>query len=255
MRADAALVLAAVVLLAACVTEEKGNLPKPTPPNFHEAARLNTELGLEFAKQGMYEQATEKLKRAVSQDSDYGPAYAALAFVYAQRNEPEAAEPAYRRALELDPNAGTRNNFGVFLCSHGKVEEAMRNFQAALADHSYSTPEAAYSNAGVCALHAKMDAVAETNLRNALQVNPDMPDALLGMAELRYEQQRFADARPYIERYERVSKPTPQELLLANRIAQGAGDADTARRYANQLIQQFPDSNETAQLTSSSRHD
>jgi type IV pilus assembly protein PilF len=244
-------VIAAVVsLTAGCITvSPTGNLEQRSEPNLAEAARINTELGAEYARQGNYDIATEKLKKAIGQDSRYAPAHTTLAYVYTQRGDNERAEVEYRRALDLDgSDPEVRNNFGVFLCSQGKTEEADKYFMSAVRDHAYSTPEAGWTNAGLCAIKAKDNARAENDFREALRINPDFPEALAQMATLTFQKQDYLRTRAFLQRYDRTAKPRPDTLLLAARTERSLGDIQSARRYEATLLQSFPESEEAAQL-------
>lgn len=236
-------------LLAACVTEQPKGLEQRSQPNLEEAARINTELGANYARQGLYDVATEKLRKAIDQNGRYAQAHTVLAYVYTQRGDPAAAEAEYRRALDLDgSDPELRNNFGVFLCSQGKTTEADRYFNAALQDRNYSTPEAAWTNAGLCLLKAGQPARAEEDFRQALKINAEFPEALVQMASLRVGRGDFTTARTYLQRYDRIGKPRPDTLLLWSRTERGLGDTAAAGRHESLLIQNYPESEEAAQL-------
>jgi type IV pilus assembly protein PilF len=244
----AALALA-VALLAACVTEPPKNAEAVPQPNLPEAARINTTLGVDYARQGRMDLALEKLQRAIEQKPDYAPAHSALAFVYTQRGDNEAGEREYRRAIELDgTDPSIRNNFGVFLCGQGKTREADTYFMQAVQDRSYATPEAAWTNAGVCAQRAGDAVRAEADFRAALHINPNFADALSRMAAIAYQNRNYLQARAFLQRYDGVAQPTAETLWLAARNERALGDASAARRYELKLIQNFPESPETAQL-------
>lgn len=235
---------------AGCVTEKpKGGLEQRSEPNLAEAARINTQLGADYARQGRYDIATEKLKKAIDQDERYAPAHTTLAYVYTQRGDPVLAEAEYRRALELDgSDPEVRNNFGVFLCGQGKTAEADRYFMSAVRDRAYSTPEAAWTNAGLCAMKARDAARAEEDFRQALKINPGFAEALAQMAALTYQQRDYPRARAFLQRYDRVAKPRADTLLLAADTERQLGDPQAARRYEASLLQSFPESEEAAQL-------
>lgn len=239
-----------VMVLAACVSETKGY--KPVKANLPEAARINTQLGGEYARRREFEMAETKLKKAISEDETYAPAHARIAYVYAERGDPDQAAREYRRAIELDPaDPDTRNDYGVFLCAHNKTAEADVNFMLAVRSPSYSTPAAAWTNAGVCARKAGDLERAEQDFRQSLATGADAPDplALAGMAQICYQKQDYLRARAFLQRYDKVGTPTPQLLALAVGNERALGDEAAARQYELKLIRLFPDSNEAAQLT------
>lgn len=241
--------MAATVLLASCVTEQVGDARIQTPANLGEAAQINTQLGVDYARQGRFDIAQEKLLKAIEQDDRYAPARTAMAYVLTQIGDAEGAEREYRKALALDPNdAGTHNNFGVFLCARGKTAEADKEFRTALADRNYGTPAAAWTNAGVCAQKAGDTARAEENFRQALKIDPEFPDALARIAVLTARKSDWLRTRAFLQRYERVATLTPELLLVAARTERALGDEAAARRHEQKLLREFPESDQAVQL-------
>jgi type IV pilus assembly protein PilF len=234
---------------SACVTEQPPNTRTQTPANLGEAAKINTQLGSGYARQGRFDVAEEKLRRAVDQDSSYPPAHTALAYVLAQRGENVEAEREYRRSLSLDgSDPNTHNNFGVLLCGLGKTGEADKEFMRALQDRGYATPEAAWTNAGVCARKAGDPERAENDFRQALKLNPEFPDALSEIATLAYNRKDWLLVRAFMQRYERVAKPAPELLLIAANTERALGDPDAAKQYEIKLLREFPESDQAFQL-------
>lgn len=234
-------VLAVLTLLAACASPAADIKQAGGDP--HEAARVNTRLGVEYMQQGDTKSAREKLERAVAQDSSYPDAQAALALLYAQTGENDKADRHYQRALDLDPeNASLLNNYGVFLCERKQVQRAEGYFRRAAENPRYPTPEVAYTNAGVCMRHVPDMARAETYFRQALQRNPQFPDALGQMALMSVDQGNYLNARGFLQRYQTVAKPTREILQLAIRTEMALGDRAAAVRYSQQLQNEFPGS-------------
>lgn len=228
-----------IVLLVACVSDgDKANL--------QEASHINTQLGIDYARNKQIKLAEEKLLRAIEQDSSNAAAHSALAFVYQQREEFDLAERHYRRALSLDPSdSGVRNNFGVFLCSRGKTGEGEGYLLDAARDRNHATPEVAWTNAGLC-FKSKDAEKAEGYFREALRQNPTFPDALEQMAALVLQKQDYVRARAFVQRYEQTGKVSPQMLWLASQIEAALGDVQAARKYQIRLKREFPDSEEAA---------
>jgi type IV pilus assembly protein PilF len=235
-------------VLLACVAESP---QRPGPQaNLHEAARINTKLGLAYMGEGKMAIALEKLNRAIDEDPDYAAAHAALGMYYARRGNFDEAEKSYRKALAIDGgNPQIRNAVGAYLCDRGKTDEGLKNLIAAARDIDYGTPEVAWSNAGVCALSAHRSDDAERFFRSALQANPDYPDALLQMAMLRFARKDYLGARAFLERFEKVAGKTPDSLLLGSRTERALGNTQDARDYEVELLQKFPDSDQARAVT------
>src|SRR6185436_10347236 len=122
-----------------------------TKPDLKEAARLNTQLGIDYMRKGQFDAALEKLEKAIDQDDELGIAHSAIALVYQRKGEPKLANKHYREALSLNANdAATATNFGVFLCGQGEVEDAEEMFLRAAKNKDNTMPADAWANAGVC---------------------------------------------------------------------------------------------------------
>ena len=233
------LTVALLLALTACATPAERAEQR-------SAAQLNTQLGINYARQGQFDLAIEKLQRAVEQDGSYAPAHAGLAVVYQTRGESAEAEKEYRRALALDSSDPTiKNNFGVLLCERGKREEGRRYFLEVAGDKRYATPEQAWVNAGICAKKDSPEA-AEHDFREALRLKPDFRDALAQMAILSFENQDFLRTRAFLQRYDLQKQATAELLGIAARTEMALGDRDGARDFARRVVQEFPESKEAA---------
>lgn len=230
---------------ARVTTSEPAAPPPRAPADMEEAARVNTELGVAYAREGQFDVAQEKLERALQQNANYAPAHSTLAIVYQQRRDPVKAEEHYRRALRLSPrDPHTRNNFGVFLCGQGRVDEAEALFLQAASDPDYREPEAAYTNAGVCARRVPDLDRAEKHFREALALQPKHAEALAQMASLYFDRKDYLRARAYLQRYEQVGPPTAVTLWIGAKVEFALGDELAASDYARRLKSQFPESEE-----------
>lgn len=248
-----AMLLGLATLAAGCVTVnsptpmiEKSEPAPRAEPNLQEAARLNTDLGVNYARTGNFEVAFDKFQRALGQDANYAPAHAGIAFVYSQRRDPERAEQHYERALQLQPNDPiTRNNYGVFLCSQQRYKDADKMFLRAATSPNYREPERAYTNAGVCVRRVPDLDKAEGYFKDALKLRPEYPEALQQMASLYLERKEYARAKAYLQRYEKVGAATAATLWMGAKIEFALGDENAASEYARRLRTEFPDSEES----------
>ena len=213
------------------------------------AAESNTSLGLEYMNRGQYEVALGKLKKAIKEDPDYAPAHTVIAVLYERVGETELAGKHYREAYQADTTDGdVNNNYGVYLCQHGKAKQAQSHFQQALADPFYGSPAVALTNAGSCALGSDDVQAAEDYLRRALKFEPEFPDALMTMARLNFENRNYLSSRAFMQRYEAVAQHDPASLLLAYKIETASGDTRAANRYKLVLESKFPDSDQTEEV-------
>jgi len=234
----------ALTLLAGCGSSG----PQLRGADLLEASRVNTQLGVDYLRKGLVNEAIEKLERAVDQNSDSGQAHAALAVAYTQIGKVDRAEREYRRAISTDPeNPEARNNFGVFLCRQGKLTEAEKNFMEAARNPGYKTPEAAWTNAGVC-LQKSDPRKAEGYFRQALERNREFPDALIQMAWLCFQQKDHWRGRAFLQRYDAAAEATAESLWIGLQLERALSNTDNARRYEQRLKADFPESEQAANL-------
>lgn len=231
------------LLLSGCSSSQPVDPDAKT--DARKAAESNMQLGLEYMNRGQYEVALGKLKKAVYADPTYAPGHTVLAVLYERIGEFELAGKYYQLAVEADPTSGdANNNYAVYLCKTDQQQLATAYFLKALDDPFYSSPAAALANAGSCAMNNDQLDDADTYLRSALKYSPKFPDALLSMANLKYQQNIKLSARAFLQRYEAVASQTAASLLLGYRIETTLGDEKTARQYLSLINSQFPESKE-----------
>ena len=227
------------VFLLSCASAEKKK-------EVYKIAESNVQLGIGYLKQGRVEDALVKLQKAVDVAPDYSEAQSSLALVYQQLEEYEKSREHYEIALELQPDSGIiHNNFATLLCRIGKPLEAEKHFLQAIKSRGYRTPARALENLGACMMQIPDLDKAEKYLRQALQMNPKLPGALLHMARLGLETKRYMSGRAYLQRYQEVAEMNPESLWLGIQIEKHLGDIKTVMDYETQLRRKFPDSNET----------
>jgi len=230
--------LIVLVLLNACASTGSDKDDKQ-----FRIADTNMRLGVGYMRQGRYEDALEKLLKALDAKRDYADVHTALAMVYEQLFEYEKAGYHYREAIDLEPeNGGHYNNYGVYLCRQGEYKKADKYFIKAIETPRYKTPERAMENAGACAKQIPDLEKAEIYLRKALSIDPKLPLALSEMADLMFQKQNYMSTRAYLQRFGEVSKYTPQSLWLGIQTERKLGDDQAEARYAKLLQSQYPDS-------------
>lgn len=217
--------------------------------NPQEASRINTQLGVDYFRKGENAAALDKLRRATVQDPGNAVAQSTLALVQTQLGDFKAADKAYRNALAIDAsNPDVQNNYGVFLCGRGRLGEAEQMFTAAAQNKKYSTPAAAWTNAGVCLRKADPER-AELMFRNALEADPRFADALANMAWVTWQDQDYLRTRAFLQRYEQVAQPTAETLWIGAQTERALGDSAAAQRYERRLKAEFPESEEASRLS------
>ena len=239
-------VVGALLVASGCVRTGVIKEPIGSP---EEAAQANFALGVEYFKKNNLTVAYDKFKRSVEQDGSHAQSHAFLALVAEQLDQKKEAKRHYRQALKINAkDPVVQNMYGAYLCREGEMLEAEEHFLAAANNRFYGTPEAAYTNAGSCALKENDYDKALGYLDKALTVSPNYSLALWEMANLHYQQDRDLQARAFLERLGQPNQLPPEALLLGYRIAHRGNNRMRMDSYRSELTERFPDSTETTQL-------
>jgi type IV pilus assembly protein PilF len=221
----------------------------------HDAAAYNTELGIAYMERGQLAIAQQKLDLALKQNPRNPDVHSARALFFARMREPEQADREFREALRLAPkNPDFQNNYAVYLCSVGRIDEGVQTFVKAAQNPLYVTPGVAYENAGVCLRSAHRDTEAAQMFKNALAVQANFPQAAWELADLDYSHGRFAQARQEIDAFLASNQETPDLLLLAVKVTRAEKDPLDAELYARRLQLDFPNSAQARALADLGRN-
>ena len=237
------LVSAAVLALAGCSSTNNRSKKKG------DASNYNMQLGMAYLNQGDLGLAKEKLDRAVVENPGDPNVHSAMAMLQDRLGHPDQADKEFKAALSLGPrNPDVLNNYAVYLCRSGRVDEGVKAFEEAAHDALYRTPEAAYTNAGVCLRGAKRDTQAAMSFRKALQVRPNFAEAAYQLADLDFRRGEIKDARETVDQFIGAFEPTPDLLLVGVQIARKQGDRMAEEKFARKLRMDFPSSDQTRAL-------
>lgn len=229
------------LLLAGC-----GGIGKKDAPGMiadESPADLYVNMAAAYYQRGQMDAALDRALRAVAEDKRNPRAHYVLGIVYQRLGKSKEAQQSFAQAVRLDPdNPDFLNASGSMLCMQQKYTEAVSQFEKALKNPLYKTPEVALMNASDCSRRANRSADAERYLREALTANPEYAPALMAMAKLSHQRGAYTEARDYLGRYSRVGQATPEALLLAYQIEAALGNKAGAKTLAASLRARFPDS-------------
>jgi type IV pilus assembly protein PilF len=229
--------------------------PEPPPPvKAAEAtpqyrAQLHTDLGLGYYERGQMDIALEELNEALKLDPDNVKAHNVVALVYTILGEDAKAEQSFARALSIAPqDSEVRANWGFYLCTHGRAKESIAEFDEAVKNPLYKTPEVALANAASCSASIGEIQRAEAYYRRALALAPNNASAAVGLSRLFYDQRRYPDARERLRSVVSQTTPSPDALYLAMCIERRLSDKASETAYATQLRNRYPNSPEAKAL-------
>jgi type IV pilus assembly protein PilF len=241
----ATIVLAGVVTLAVAACSTTSERAKKR----NDASNYNMQLGVAYLNQGDLQLAKEKLERAVAENPEDPNVHSAMAMLQDRLGHPEKADKEFKEALNLGPRSpDVLNNYAVYLCRTGRVDEGVKTFEEAAHNALYRTPEAAYTNAGVCLRGAKRDTQAAMSFQRALQVRPNFAEAAYQLADLDFERGEVQEARETVDRFLSAFEATPDLLLIGVRIASKQGDRMAEEKFARKLRLDFPSSEQARAL-------
>jgi type IV pilus assembly protein PilF len=259
--ATAGLAAGLAAFIGACASAPSGNVQRPPDPVIvpvtkqqeatpKDRAVLHAELGAGYYERGQMDVALEELNEALKLDQGNPRIYNIFGLVYAMLGDNPKAEQNFQRALQLAPqDSEIRHNWGWFLCSNGKAREGIAEFEQALRNPLYRTPEIALVNAGRCSAALGDVANAEGYFRRAQAVSPNNTGAAYGLALLAYRAGRQDEARGWVRRLMQQPNPTPETLFLGMCVERKAGDRGAEASYVSQLRNRYPDSAEAKAVT------
>lgn len=250
----AALALGIALASAGCTTTTTGSDSTDREASPREAANYNAQLAIAYMRQGNLAMAREKIDRALDQDSNNASVQTAAGLLYERLGDDRKAESHYAAAMRIKPDdPDVLNYYGVYLCRNNRANEGEKLFLKAARNPVYRTPEMAYNNAGLCMRNAGKLDEAEKHFQQALALKPKFADALLQLADLTFERGRMTDAQALVQRYLGSQPANAQILWIGVRVERTLGNRASADAYAKRLKSEFPKTEQTRALLASER--
>jgi type IV pilus assembly protein PilF len=218
--------------------------PAMGTPDYHRAALINVELGLGYLSQGQVARAKTKLTHAVKLGPKISETHSAMAYFLEMVGELKDAEREHKKAVGLSGQGAVYNNYGAFLCRRGRLKEADQAFHAAIKDKEYPRTAEVYENAGLCALKWPDDSKATEYLTIAVRRDPSRSSAFLELTALSLKQEKFGEAKEWLNRYQAIAEQNARSLWLGIAISKGLKDEEGAMSQAAILKNLFEDSPE-----------
>ena len=206
------------LLLSACVTTRESKQAEANTN--YDVSTSNIQLGVSYLDQGRTTLAKQKFLAALQASPKLPASWYAMAYYHEVTGKEDLADQEYQKAIELAPNSGeTHNNYGTFLCRHGKYRAAIAQFKLAVSKPRYLQDGGAYENAGICALHIPDKKEALQLFQKALLNNPNQTASLLHLSQLSYQDKDYVTARNCLNRYLRLHRPTNASEAISIQLA------------------------------------
>lgn len=242
----AATLMVAIALSGCVTTSDQPQKRKPDPDAGRDAY---IQLGLGYLQEGETESAKAPLSEALKLDPRSAAAHLALAMVFQQEGETASADKHYRDALASEPsNSRILNNYGVFLLSEERYQDALGYFEQAAQDTLYGERSRVFENIGLTYQRMDRPEEAKASFERALRLNSRQPLALLEMAKIEFAQQNYVPAWDYYRNFTQFSGQNAASLWLGIQLARRFEDHNRAASYALQLRRLYPTSPEAQAL-------
>jgi type IV pilus assembly protein PilF len=236
----------AVVCLAGCVSDSKSKTGKAIHQvDKVKALELHIQLANGYIDKGNRESARHHLRKASEINKNSAEAIEAMARLYQLEGEPDLAEESFKKALKRKKDFTlANNNYGVFLFGVKRYEEALAQFELAASDLDYDGRASALVNVGRTALSLGKNERAKAAFEHASILDKGIAEPHIELAAMSFQNQEYADAKKYLDRYQALGQQSARALLLGIRLERVFGNKDKEASYLLVLKNRFPYSKE-----------
>ena len=238
--AACALLIAVVIAAGGCVTETTGGLPAPGTEAQRTKAQLDLARG--YIERRDFNRARGALDQALAISPRNVEAHVLNAVLLHAQGEFELAEFHYKTALRIEPdNAQALNNYGTFLYSRGRFDDAITPLARLVQDTGYRARSQAFENLGLAYLRAGRNEEAKAALTRSLELNFRQATAILELAELAFNDQEFAQASTLLSDFKAVARQNARSLCLGIKVAKATDDVNLMASNQMALSNLFPE--------------
>jgi len=197
-----------------------------------ETAVIHHDLGAEALANGRTQEALREYDEAIKLDDGLAEAHLGRGFVlefgFGRLDE---AEVEYRRAVELKPGlAEAHNDLGQLLARTGRLDQALAEFDAAVAIMQYREPWVARCNKGQVLWRMGRKAEGLAELRSCLNFQPRYCQGWRELGRLQLADGEAKEAVASQEAYVRACEKAPDAHYQLALALLKAGDAERARQ-------------------------
>ena len=158
---------------------------------------------------------------------------------WTRSNQFEQAEKAYKKALEMMPNADEiRANLGTLCLQANRIHESRRHFQDAIASNPRN--HQALAGLGSCSLKDGNTKGAHDYFAQSLQVELNNPNALFHLVKCAYELKSYATAANYLLEYIQNAPVNPNLLYSLAGLQFHLGRIEEAKSTTAQILTMQP---------------
>ncbi|MGH1485696.1 MAG: type IV pilus biogenesis/stability protein PilW [Cellvibrionaceae bacterium] len=237
--------LSLVLLLSGCVQTVQTNSNTGRIINKQKALDSYIALGMAYLRQGTRDLARRNFEKALEVNPRSHEAHNGMGLLYKLTGEIELSEKSFKRSLRENKKfSPARLNYGVFLYTQGRYQEAIDNFEVASQDLTYDRRALALAYVGQSALKLNSKVRAKSAFEHSLNVDNNLALAMVELAQIAFDEEDYSAAKQYIDRFATVSRPSSKSLWLGVQIERIFGNQDKEASYAIALKNLHPYSKE-----------
>jgi Tfp pilus assembly protein PilF len=187
-----------------------------------ESGRL-LRLGYVQLERGQTQQALDSAQQAVAKDKGNAEARNFLGLIYMSQSEFDQAAVQLREAVRINPYfTDAHNQLGVCYRETKQYDKAVKEFQAALNDKNFKTPEKIYLNLGNLYVDQGVMSEAVRSFQRAVEINPNY---ILGYLALGSAYQKTGKPEQAAGQFRKVMALAPDtpEAARAKQLLESGG--------------------------------
>lgn len=233
------IVIVLILFLAGCVTSDKQQI------KIIEQRDALIRLAESYLTKDRPTAALRELLKAKRLDPKNPKLYNILGLTYADKGRFDMAESALKKALKFNKSfPDANNNLGTIYLRQKKWDLALEQFNLALDNLLYSTPDIAHYNIGEAFLGKGMHDKAIENFQMAIDFNPALLMAYIKMVKIYTSIGRPDKASAILILAEKAAPDNYGIILLKGRNYQAMGMVKKAKHEFLKVIEMAPDTKE-----------
>ena len=153
--------------------------------------------------------------------------------IFMQKQEFETALPYVKKAVELEPsNTKSIRNLAQIYYDIGQLEESIQTYEVAINKETDREVKAdLYFNLGILYNRVGNLEEAEYNFTNSLDENPDDIEAVMGMAQVFENAEKWRKAEKFYRELIAIDPDNPDHYRGMSRVLLQQGEPDESLRY------------------------
>ncbi|MBI5552531.1 MAG: tetratricopeptide repeat protein [Desulfobacterales bacterium] len=212
-----------------------------------ELGAATREIGEAYMHQGDYTSALRELIKAEQLNPDDHFVHNDLGLVYMSKKMMPEAISHFKKAIELKPSyTPARNNLGSAYLAVEEWDLAIATFKEITKDALYATPQYPLSNLGYAYFNKKDYNTALNYYREALKLQPDLVNALVGSGRTYLAMNQGRQAQRALERAVQLSPKTPEIHYYLAEAYLATGQTAQARASFETVIDLAPQESDLA---------